>query len=816
MMHPVQPAVGNRPAIQPRPALAQSTPVFQGRLPQDSLSLRFQGGVEGAAPVGKPDFIKDLQERGVAVLGGAGIMGSGIILNYITSGIPAYMYDINDGAIQGGVSRVNGELDSAMVPRKPGMDPVMSTEEAEAARGLLKGTMTDLAAIDPQQGVNPGIVIEAVFENMDLKKQIFKQLDAQLHPDTILATNTSSLSVAEMAKATNRPDKVIGIHFFKPANRNRFIEIIPGPETSQDTVTKAMALARALGKTPILCGDGPGFVVNRMLIPAMNEGVKMLDEGVANTKTIEQAFMQTVWPTMHKRPEVAKKLLGPFGGQNQDNYIQIIGQTTQVLHNGLKERYGDAYKPTQTVVDKLKAYNEALERSKANGTPLKDELAATVHYKLDGEVDTSKLAAIQNRFLGQIFGVASQIVAEGVSSKEDVDRGVQAALKWEIGPFEMMNKIGPKKALALAEAYAKTNPGFTVPELLKTQAKLNKPFDLSLVDTRKEGSTQYIVLNRPQAAGLNYLSPAMLQNLRDAFRAAEKDPNVNEIVFESIGGKAFVSGADIIELDATIRSIDARMKASPIVSRLPRTLRAQITNTVKYLNTRPFIKQGADVFTEIANSKKVTISKLNGLALGGGLELPLACDYIVASDKVKAIGLPEVKYGIFPAWGGTERLTSRIGAPLARWMVLEGGLMGKGGKGPAILDAQQAKAIGVVDEVVPALSLDQAVREKIASGAFSQKRNTALPKDGDVLSKLSGRWAELHARYADASLKDLAAKELKGLYLPAAALADKRLTRTSQGLGSSRFRDEADWLRMALNMDAVQRLERKAAAAKKS
>lgn len=793
-----------------------STQPAQVNLPQmkpvkDSIQLRFASNAQAVGD--KKDFMSEVQKRGVLVLGGAGIMGSGIAVNHMMSGIPAYIYDVNEAAVQGGVAKLQKEITGAATPRKPGQEPLISQQEATEAMARLKGTMATLDNAKPENGVMPNVVIEAVFEDMALKKRLFGQLSNQLPDDTIFATNTSSLSVAEMAKSVKNPENFVGLHFFKPANRNRFIEIIPGPQTSQKTIDKMFQLSRAMGKTPILCQDAPGFVVNRLLIPVMNEGVRMLDQGVSNTKTIEQAFMETVWPNAHKDPKIAKGLLGPFGGQNQDNYIWIIGKTTQVLHDGLKDKYGNSYQPTKTVNDKFKAYEDALARSKANGTPLDQELAS-VRYKLEGDIEGSKKQAIQDRFLGMIFGIATQLVDEKVTSPEDVDRGVQAALKWEIGPFELMNKLGPKKALALVEAYAKTNPGFKVADTLKAQAKSGKAFPLSLVDSRKEGSAQIITFNRPQAHGLNYLSPAMLNNLRDAFRKAEKDPTVKTIVFESVGGKAFISGADIFALGADLMNLEADLKKSTLVKVMPKGLQRQYIDTRKYLKVRKFVKHGADVFAEISRAKKVTVAKISGLALGGGTELPLACDYIFASDRAKTMGLPETKYGIFPAWGGTELLTRRVGTDLARFLVLEGGQMGKGGKGPAILNATQAKEIGLVDDVIPALEIDRVVAEKVASGEL-KKRNWKVPSKSEVLAKVgsNGNWAQKANRYETAKLEDLVQNELKGLYLPALKLADARLVRTAKGIKNGRIQQERDMLAMAQNMAGAERAAKKAAAA---
>jgi enoyl-CoA hydratase/carnithine racemase len=205
------------------------------------------------------------------------------------------------------------------------------------------------------------------------------------------------------------------------------------------------------------------------------------------------------------------------------------------------------------------------------------------------------------------------------------------------------------------------------------------------------------------------------------------------------------------------------------------------------------------------------VAKVSGLALGGGVELPLACDYVYASDRCKTMGLPETKYGIFPAWGGTELLSRRVGKALARWMVLEGGLMGKGGKGPAILDATQAKQIGLVDEVIPALDLDRVVQEKIASGTL-KKRKWSIPNTGDVLKKVPAQWTARVNRYEVASLKELAANELKGLYFPALQLADERLTKSAAGKKVGRIQRERDMFRMANNMDGAERAGKKAAA----
>ncbi|MDY0235876.1 MAG: 3-hydroxybutyryl-CoA dehydrogenase [Gudongella sp.] len=134
------------------------------------------------------------------------------------------------------------------------------------------------------------LVIEAISEDMDIKKQTFKKLDVICKNDTILATNTSSLSITEIANSTNRPDKVIGMHFFNPVPVMKLVEVIKGIATSDDTMDKIMELSKIVGKTPVVVEEAPGFVVNRILIPMINEAVGILADGVASAEDIDEAM----------------------------------------------------------------------------------------------------------------------------------------------------------------------------------------------------------------------------------------------------------------------------------------------------------------------------------------------------------------------------------------------------------------------------------------------------------------------------------------------------------------------------------------------
>ncbi len=311
-------------------------------------------------------YIGDLRKRGVMVAGGNGLMGSGIAQNFLTLGVPVYLQEKKLEFARMAPQRIARSLQEA-VDRK-----VISPKDGDHAISQIRETVGDITQPDQLAMVprNLAMMIEAVPEVLEDKLAVLQRMDRHLNPDAILATNTSTLSIRTLAQATSRPDKVIGIHFFKEAQKNRFAEVIYVPNlTSEQTIRRAMTLVRAMGKTPVLCQDSPGAVANRFIIPLSNEGPRILDEGVANMATVDQVVFETIWPTVAKmepeqRDAIRAKMLLPFSGANQDNYMDIIGHGQQIIHDGLKHRYGDAYKPARTLMEKFQAY-EAIARKAA-------------------------------------------------------------------------------------------------------------------------------------------------------------------------------------------------------------------------------------------------------------------------------------------------------------------------------------------------------------------------------------------------------------------------------------------------------------------
>jgi 3-hydroxybutyryl-CoA dehydrogenase len=210
---------------------------------------------------------------------GAGTMGSGIAQTAAEAGFNVIMRDIEDSFVERGLSTIAKNLARAVEKGKK------SKEEADAVTARLKGTtkLEDLKDAD--------LIIEAVIENMELKKALYAELDKILKPETIIASNTSGLSITEMASATKRPDKVVGMHFFNPVPVMKLVEVIKGASTSEETFKLIIELSVKMGKEPIAVNEAPLFVVNRILVPMINEAAFVLMEGVAGPEDIDKGMM---------------------------------------------------------------------------------------------------------------------------------------------------------------------------------------------------------------------------------------------------------------------------------------------------------------------------------------------------------------------------------------------------------------------------------------------------------------------------------------------------------------------------------------------
>ncbi|WP_415165584.1 3-hydroxybutyryl-CoA dehydrogenase [Propionivibrio sp.] len=271
--------------------------------------------------------MENLEIRKVGIVG-AGVMGSGIAQAFALAGIETVITDVAESALRRGMETISASMDRMI--KKEKITPEQKTRALAAIA----------AERDVQVVAGCDLVIEAATEDERLKLDIFRQLDALARPDAILASNTSSLSITRLAAATRRPAQVIGLHFFNPVPMMALVEIISGLQTSAETAAAAGRLAQRIGKTPVKVRNSPGFVVNRLLCPMINEAVFAVAEGLATPAEIDEAMKLG-----------ANHPLGPLA------LCDLIGLDVelaimQVLHEGFKD---PKYRPAPLLVEMVEA-----------------------------------------------------------------------------------------------------------------------------------------------------------------------------------------------------------------------------------------------------------------------------------------------------------------------------------------------------------------------------------------------------------------------------------------------------------------------------
>jgi enoyl-CoA hydratase/3-hydroxyacyl-CoA dehydrogenase len=548
--------------------------------------------------------------RTVAVVG-AGTMGAAIAQHFLMKGLAVRLADTHAAGLERGRALIAASLDEALARRL--LDA--AGREATLARLLPTLELADLADVD--------LVVEAVFEDLAVKRTLFARLEGIVRADCVLATNTSSFRVSDVAAGLARPGRVIGTHYFYHAAKNKLVELIPGEATDPALVAELDDFYAGLGKTPIRTLDAPGFAVNRFFVPWLNEAVRLYEQGLGSIPGIDRIARESFGVGM-----------GPFALMNATG-VPIAQHAAE----GLAARLGPFYAPAARLVAQVEAGQD---------WELDD---ATV--PAGGSEDA---VAIRRRLLGAALGCAAALVGEGVCSATDTDLGARAGLRWPRGPFELANAIGKAELAAMVgELFAAY--GLDLPAPLADPA----PFALDWVQGEVHGDTGLVIFNLPDR--MNALGEAVMAQLDAAWSRLEADPNVSRVFFCG-RGKAFVAGADIkFFLDA--------MDAGDL-DRIQR-----------------FTEHGQRLLARIAGSAKPTVAWLDGLALGGGLELALACRHRLGTRRT-LLALPETGIGIYPGLGGTQRSSRLLGLGVAKSLVATG----------RRVDAAQALALGLVDALV--------------------------------------------------------------------------------------------------------------------
>ncbi|MCQ2329061.1 MAG: 3-hydroxybutyryl-CoA dehydrogenase [Paludibacteraceae bacterium] len=252
----------------------------------------------------------------IAVIG-TGTMGAGIVQAFAQAGMPVLMKSRSEASLEKGLGKI-----------KKGLAKLV--EKGKITQDYMDATVANISTtVDYKDLADADLIIEAAVEAMEMKKQLFAELDEMCKPETIIATNTSSLSITEIAAATKRGDRIIGMHFFNPAPVMKLVEVIRGLTTSDEVYATIKELVEKLGKTPVEIKEAPGFVVNRILIPMVNEGVGILADGVASAEDIDTAMK------LGANHPMGPLALGDLIG------LDVCLAIMEVLH----AEFGDKYKP---------------------------------------------------------------------------------------------------------------------------------------------------------------------------------------------------------------------------------------------------------------------------------------------------------------------------------------------------------------------------------------------------------------------------------------------------------------------------------------
>ncbi|HET7589749.1 MAG TPA: 3-hydroxyacyl-CoA dehydrogenase NAD-binding domain-containing protein, partial [Solirubrobacterales bacterium] len=588
-----------------------------------------------------------------AVVGG-GTMGGEIAQAIAAADIPVVVKDIDqefvDAAVEKARAVTEGQLARLVKKEK------LSQEQADARLAEVMGLIVGATTYEEFGDVD--FVVEAVPERMEIKQAVFRELDAATPGHAILASNTSSLSITEMgAQLALRPDKVVGFHFFYPASVMPLVEVIAGEDTSEETATVAYNFAQAIKKQPIVCGEVPGFVVNRILMATIGEIWRAQEEQGLSLKAIDEAIAAA---------KVAP--MGPFF------LTDLLGLDT-VLH--VAEHLGESYGETFYVHQGLKQLvAEGKLGAKSGGEGFFKEGEQNVPG--EAEPDAEELVAL---FTCRALIEACLLVEEGVCSVRDIDLGMMAGAgldprKGLLPPFWKADVEGLDAVLERMEGLQERHGDrFAPPVLLRrlvAQGRLGmkagqgfypypQPDEGDQAETVKLETRGEVAIAWLANAPMNAVSPDVIRDLKTVWERVLANDGVGAMVVASSVPVVFSAGADI--------------KA---FTRMDEGGGEELIHTAHAL------------LRDFGQARVATIAAVNALAFGGGCELAMACDVRIAAEAA-VFGQPEIKLGIIPGFGGTQRLPRLVGPNKA----LEMNLIGD-----AIL-AGEALQFGLANRVVP-------------------------------------------------------------------------------------------------------------------
>jgi enoyl-CoA hydratase / 3-hydroxyacyl-CoA dehydrogenase len=584
-----------------------------------------------------------------AVLGG-GTMGGEIAQVIAAADVPVVVKDVDQKFVDAALDKAR-EVTTSQLGRLVKKEK-LTQEQADARLGEVLALIT--GATDYEGFGDVDFVIEAVPEKMEIKKSVFAELDEVTPGHAILASNTSALSIGEIAEATLRPDKVVGFHFFYPASVLPLVEIISGAKTSRGTLTTAYNFAQAIRKQPITCSEVPGFVVNRILNSAVGEIWRIQEEQGLSIAKIDEGAAGKTAP------------MGPFV------LTDMLGlDTTLHVAEHLKDSYGDRFYVHKGM---QKLVKEGKLGAKSGGEGFYKDGEPNV--KGDADPDAEELTDL---FMLKSLVEACLLLEEGVSTVREIDLGLMAGAGLDprrglFPPFWKADLEGLDTMLEKLEKYAESHgERFAPPRTLKrlvAQGRLGLKSGQGFyaypqaegdgtVKLEKRGEVAIAWLANPP---MNAIAPQVIEDLGKVWEQVKADPELKAMVIYSSLPVVFSAGADI----KAFTKMDSPEKGAELIN------------------------SGHTLLRDLGQSSVSTVAAINAIAYGGGCELSMACDFRVAADSA-VFGQPEINLGIIPGFGGTQRLPRLVGPSRALEMNLTG---------DAVL-APEAREYGLADDLVP-------------------------------------------------------------------------------------------------------------------
>jgi enoyl-CoA hydratase / 3-hydroxyacyl-CoA dehydrogenase len=588
-----------------------------------------------------------------AAVVGAGTMGGEIAQAIANADVPVVLKDIDQKFVDAGIEKAREVTErqlGGLVKKEK-----LTQEQADARLDEVMGLITGATSYEGFGDVD--FVVEAAPEKMEIKQQVFAELDEATPGHAILASNTSSLSITEMGEATLRPDKVVGFHFFYPASVMPLLEIVEGDDTTEETVETAINFAQTIRKQPITCAEVPGFVVNRILNSAVGEiwreqeehglSIKKIDEGVAAANTAPMG------------PFILGDLLG------LDTIVHVAEH--------LQDAYGDSFYVHQGM-------KKLVEEGKLGAKTGGDGLYKDGEPQIPGDADPP--ADLAELFTLKALVEACLLLEEGVCSTREIDLGMMAGAGMDprrgiFPPFMKADLDGLDATYEKLEKLAgEKGERFAPPRTLRrlvAQGRLGQKAGQGFyayphpddgdqtetvkLETRDDGVAIAWLANPP----MNAISPQVIEDLGSVWKRINEEGEVHALLIASAIPVVFSAGADIKAFTQVDPAEGAKVSAA-----------------------------GHALLRELGSGRIATVAAVNSLAFGGGCELAMACDFRIAAASA-IFGQPEIKLGIIPGFGGTQRLPRLVGPGKA----LEMNLIGDA------ITASDAFEHGLANRIVP-------------------------------------------------------------------------------------------------------------------